>query len=107
MHRLEPQLMKHTPLRQAGFTLTELLIGAFLTGVALTAVATVAIGHIRVTDRTMWTIQFRRDLSRLNSLLSAEAAEACRLADLETDRLRQRDGSKHERPEKMTQVDHG
>jgi hypothetical protein len=77
MHRLEPQLMKHTPLRQAGFTLTELLIGAFLTGVALTAVATVAIGHIRVTDRTMWTIQFRRDLSRLNSLLSAEAAEAC------------------------------
>lgn len=69
--------MKAIPARQAGFTLIELLIGAFLTGVALTAVATVAIGHIRVTDRTMWTIQFRRDLSRLNSLLTAEAAEAC------------------------------
>jgi type II secretory pathway pseudopilin PulG len=69
--------MKTIPRRQAGFTLVELLIGAFLTGVALTAVATVAIGHIRVTDRTIWTIQFRRDLSRLNSLLTAEAAEAC------------------------------
>ncbi len=69
--------MQRPSFHQAGFTLVELLIGAFLTGVALTAVATVAIGHIRVTDRTMWTIQLRRDLSRLNSLLTAEAAEAC------------------------------
>jgi type II secretory pathway pseudopilin PulG len=76
MHQLEPQLMNRTR-SQAGFTLIELLLGAFLTGVALTAVATVAIGHIRVTDRTLWTIQLRRDLSRLNSLLTTEAAEAC------------------------------
>lgn len=55
----------------------ELLVGSVLSIIALTAVASVAIGHIRTTDRTLWTIQLRRDLSRLNTLLTAETNEAC------------------------------
>jgi len=61
----------------SGFTIVELLVGSVLTVIALTAVASVAIGHIRSTDRTLWTIQLRRDLARLNTLLTAEAGESC------------------------------
>lgn len=60
-----------------GFTILELLVGSVLSLIALAAVASVAIGHIRTTDRTLWTIQLRRDLSRLNTLLTAETNEAC------------------------------
>ncbi len=61
----------------SGFTLIELLVGSVVSVLALTAVAAVAIGHMRTTDRTIWTIQLRRDLSKLNVLLSAEANDAC------------------------------
>jgi type II secretory pathway pseudopilin PulG len=64
-------------LSASGFTLIELLVGSVLTVIALSAVASVAIGHIRSTDRTLWTIQLRRDLARLNTLLTAEAGESC------------------------------
>ncbi len=72
------QFHRHSALSPTkGFTIVELLVGSVLSVIALTAVASVAIGHIRSTDRTLWSIQLRRDLSRLSTLLTAEANEAC------------------------------
>ncbi len=72
MNPSHPRLVPST-----GFTLVELLIGVVLGGISLAAVASVAVSHIRYTNRVTWSTQTQRDIAKINSFLAVEAREAC------------------------------
>jgi prepilin-type N-terminal cleavage/methylation domain-containing protein len=61
----------------AGFTLVELLVGVVVGGIALASIATVAVSHIRTTNRVTWNTQAQRDIAKINSFLAVESREAC------------------------------
>ncbi|WP_159819924.1 prepilin-type N-terminal cleavage/methylation domain-containing protein [Cyanobium sp. Copco_Reservoir_LC18] len=60
-----------------GFTLVELLVGVVVGGIALAAIASVAVSHIRTTNRVTWNNQTQRDIAKINSFLAVESREAC------------------------------
>lgn len=60
-----------------GFTLVELLVGVVLGGIALASIASVAVSHVRTTNRVTWNTQAQRDIAKINSFLAVESREAC------------------------------
>lgn len=63
--------------RSMGISLAEVLIGLFITGLALAATAQLAVSNLNIVRTTMTSSETQRGFAKVSYLLGSEISEAC------------------------------